>query len=486
MSLSAFDTSPEDALRAIGTHDGAVLVDLDETLYLRNSTEDFIGSAWPGPLAFLLTRLLDLFRPWRLTGGRRTRDVWRVAVIRTLMPWSLWAWRRKARRLGRQACNMPLLRALNDCPHAKAIVTLGFAPIVEPLVAAMGVRDAQLVAMDPWSFRDRREGKQALVVRRLGQDEVSRALLVTDSLDDHDLLEHCGRPLRVIWPEARFLEAFHDVYIPGLYISRVKRPGMRYVYRSIISDEFSIWVLASITLVAQPALHVLGLALLSMSFWAIYETGYVDNDYIGARHEQDPVLTPQFYESPVRLSTVLPWVWAAGCGILALMLLRWPHAPEAHDFMAWAAVLLLTFLWFRLYNRLDKRTRIWLFAGLQSLRSLSFVAVVSVTMVGAVALISHVLTRWVPYYSYRLTGTEYKDGDVGTSRLLFFVLISGGVATVVGWEPFWSPTSVVLLLWFAFKARRELVRSIRNAHLITARGRSKGKAVRQGLARRPH
>ena len=338
-----------------------------------------------------------------------------------------------------QGFNMPLVDALNRCSQVKVIVTLGFLPIVKPLVAAMGVRDAHLVAMSHWRFRDRREGKHSLVAKVLGQGSVSRALFVTDSLDDQDLLEKCKRPMRVVWPEANFVPAFQDIYIPGLYISRVKRPGMRYIYRSIISDEMSVWVLASITLVTHPALHLLGLAMLSVSFWAIYEAGYVDNDLIGVQHEEDPVLTRQFYESPVRLSAVLPWAWATACGVIALLLLRWPEVPSAIDFFAWTGVLLLTFFWFRLYNRVDKRTRIWLFGGLQSLRSLSFIAVVNITLIGAVALISHVLARWVPYYSYRLSGGKCEDGDVGSSRLLFFSLISIGLAIVVGWEFLWSP-----------------------------------------------
>ena len=469
MSLSAFDSTPEDALQAIKTHRGAVLVDLDETLYLRNSTQDFIGSAWPRPLAFMLIKLLDLLKPWRLTGGEPTRDVWRVAAIMILMPWSLWAWSNRARKLGREFSNAPLVAALDTCAQPKFIVTLGFRPIVEPLVAAMGLRGTRLVAMSPWGFRDRRQGKRALVVKALGEGWVCNALLVTDSLDDHDLLESCRRPLRVIWPEARYRDAFDDMYMPGLYISRVKRPGVRYIYRSIISDEFSIWVLASITLVAQPVLHIVGLALLSMSFWAIYETGYVDNDQVGALHENDPVLTPEFFESRVRTSSVLPWAWAAGCGVAGLVLLRWPFAPVMQDLLSWTAVLLVTFFWFRLYNRLDKRTRIWFFAGLQMLRSISFVAVVSVTLVGAIALISHVLARWVPYYSYRLSGGKWKDGEVGSSRLLFFVILSGGLATAVGWAPFQSPLALILLVWLTFKARHELVLSIRKVHLITAR-----------------
>ncbi len=468
LSQSAYDTHPDVACRAIETHRGPVLVDLDETLYLRNSTEDFLDSAWPGPLAFLLVRLLDLLRPWRLTGGLQTRDVWRVAAICIVLPWSLPAWRRTAKRLGREASNAPLVEALNGSDQRKFIVTLGFQPIVAPLVAGMGVRDARLIAMSPWRFRDRRRGKRALVEEAIGEAAVRDALLVTDSLDDLDLLTVCLQPLRVVWPGAAFHPAFRDVYLPGLYISRVKRPGQRYIYRGIISDEYSLWLLASLPfIVTEPLLHVVGLALLSVSFWAIYEQGYVDNDLVGARHEADPKLTREFFETTVRPSAVLPWAWAATCGVAALLMLRWPAGPTVGDFAAWAAVLMLTCFWFRLYNRLDKRTRVWLFAGLQGLRSASFVAVVSISLVGAAALISHVLARWVPYYAYRISGTRYNDEQVGSSRLLFFVVITAGLAMGVGWETLWTPTALVLLAWFAFKARRELIRSYRQSHFIT-------------------
>jgi hypothetical protein len=68
-----YDASPHSALAAVRVHQGPLLVDLDETLYLRNSTEDFVDCAWPGLLALLLLRLLDAVKPWRLT-GRDTRD----------------------------------------------------------------------------------------------------------------------------------------------------------------------------------------------------------------------------------------------------------------------------------------------------------------------------------------------------------------------------------------------------------------------------
>src|ERR1700722_3761834 len=43
-----YDASPDAALTAVRAHKGPLLVDLDETLCLRNSTEDFIDCDRPG------------------------------------------------------------------------------------------------------------------------------------------------------------------------------------------------------------------------------------------------------------------------------------------------------------------------------------------------------------------------------------------------------------------------------------------------------
>jgi hypothetical protein len=74
LAISQYDASPDDALAAIRVYEGPVIADLDETLYLRNSTQDFIDCAWPGPLALLLLRVLEVVKPWRLTGGLRIRS----------------------------------------------------------------------------------------------------------------------------------------------------------------------------------------------------------------------------------------------------------------------------------------------------------------------------------------------------------------------------------------------------------------------------
>ena len=70
--MSQYTASPDAALEAVRAYEGPLLIDLDETLYLRNSTEDFIDCARPGLLALLLLRVLDVLKPWRLTGARRS------------------------------------------------------------------------------------------------------------------------------------------------------------------------------------------------------------------------------------------------------------------------------------------------------------------------------------------------------------------------------------------------------------------------------
>ena len=115
-------------------------MDLDETLYLRNSTEDFIGSAWPAPLAFLLVKLLDLLKPValhqlasrRATSGASpaSASCCRGRFRHGATPRSGWAGNRRT-------VDRSLRCAPADSPLA--IVTLGFLPIVRPLVAAMGL-----------------------------------------------------------------------------------------------------------------------------------------------------------------------------------------------------------------------------------------------------------------------------------------------------------------------------------------------------------
>ncbi|MHB8535635.1 MAG: haloacid dehalogenase-like hydrolase [Sulfuricaulis sp.] len=463
-AMTPYDVSPEVAIGAILSHGGPVLLDLDETLYLRNSTEDFIDSARPPLLALLLMRMLDVIKPWRWTGGETTRDVWRVRLISTCFPWTGNRWKNRVVVLAKNFTNLRLMAALKTPGMTPIIATAGFRPIVAPLVAALGLPQARIVATRLSTFDDRREGKLHLAIGALGGDTVRRALVLTDSAQDLTLLDACARPLRVVWPEARLHHALSGVYLPGQYLTQVKRPGARYIVRGILQEDFAFWILSSIALAALPVLHILGLCFLLVSFWAIYERGYVDNDLIAARLEDNPKLTAEFLDSPVATPRWQPWIWALVCGAIAIVVLRWPAAPVPADFAVWAMVLLATYGWFSMYNRFDKQTRVWMYAGLQFARNTAFVALVPIGLIGAVALGANVLAKWLPYYVYRFGGKDWPEAPFHLIRLLFFVVLALLLGFSQGPSPLLNWTALALLTWNVFRARQELATA-----LVTAR-----------------
>ncbi|MDP4302817.1 hypothetical protein [Leptothrix discophora] len=482
----ASDTTPHDipadqALLAIARHRGLLLLDLDETLYLRNSTEDFIDTARPRTLALLLLRLLDALRPWRWTGGAVTRDAWRVRLILSCFPATTARWRREVAGLAERHGNAALLQVLGvsgTVPSGAVVATAGFLPIVAPLVAALGLPGARIVAVRVWHFADRRVGKLHLARQALGDEAVRASMVLTDSSQDRALLDHCARPLRVVWPGARFQAALGGVYLPGQYLSCVKRPGERYIVRAILQEDYAFWLLSSVALAAQPLLHALGLLALLLSFWAIYERGYVDNDRVAARHEAEPKLSAAFHDAPVATPAVAPWLWALASAAVAVVLLRGPlpwqdDAPWtawAAPWAGWTLVLLATQCGFALYNRCDKATRVWLFVALQFARSAAFVVLVPILPIGAVALGAHVLARWVPYHVYRLAGRDWPGTPVQLMRLMFFIVLALLLALAQGMAEglalLASPTALALFGWNLLRARQELVAVLRAATRI--------------------
>lgn len=460
------DATPEAALAAIRAFDGPLLLDLDQTLYLGNSTEDFIDSARPGVVAVVLLKLLDWIGPWRWTGGEPTRDAWRVRVVTALLPWTAAVWRRRVPQRVEQLGNGPLVAALRERATRPIILTRGFHPIVGPLIAAFNLGEAGIVAARPERFDDRLHGRLRLAIAALGEDTVRRSLVITDSADDLPLLEACARPLRTVWPQARFRRALASVYLPGRYLTHVKGLGEHPVVRGILLEDFAFWLLASIALATQPVAHVAGLLFLLLSFWTIHECGYVDNDRIAARHETDPQRNAAFRDAPVPTPRGEPWAWALVSGAIAILLLRGPGAAVT-DFAIWAGVLLVTHGWFLMYNRLDKLTRVWLYPGLQLASTAALVALVPVAPVGAAALGAHVLARWLPHYVYRTSsGAWPRAPQVALARLLFFCVLALLLGFTAGPAAVLNLTAAALLGWNLLLARDELAAAATRARRI--------------------
>ncbi len=471
------DMSPADALASVREFKGPILLDLDETLYLRNSTEDFIDTAWPKVIAFPVLRLVEVLKPWRWRGGEAARDNWRIAVILCLFPWTLILWKRRVAALCAQFANSDLVEEAQLRKDVVVIATAGFRPVVTPLVAVLGFADRPLTAARPFVFADRQMGKLAVAIRDIGEECVARSLVVTDSLDDLPILDRAALGARTIWPNAYFRPAFSSMYYPGRYLSSVKRPGSHYIRHCILQDDLAIWILCSVALASAPFSLLLGLVLLLVSFWSVYEQGYVDNDLVGAMHEDDPCLSSAFRKSELACRRPEPWLWAAICGMLGLTFALPPGSSLLSSAIVWFATLAATFLCFLLFNRLDKTTRVWPFAVLQFARGAAFAAVVPVVPIAAAAIGAYVMEKWVPYFIYRLPKQPSESATpaaasadwslpLNSIRLLFFMLLSITIALVTSFEVLFTWPAFAILALFLFKARRELPALISGARRI--------------------
>jgi hypothetical protein len=467
------ETAPADALSVAREFGGPLLVDLDETLYLRNSTEDFIDTAVPAPLALLILRVLDALEPWRWTGGGATRDVWRVWTIMWLFPWTRLRWRNRARDLGQQFRNEALATALARRSQPFTIVTLGFTIIVAPLIEAMELGACRVVACKLSSTADRGRGKLALAGHALGAAVVSEAAVISDSNQDEDLFAACTAPLMVRWRNAFYRPAFRHVYLPGQYLDMVKRPGSG-ALKSVLVDDFPLWILAGMPFTLASGWSVLGAALLFVSFWAVYETGYIENDQVAARFESDPQLSAAFREFDTSTIGLKPWIYAALFGFLGVLCLRhstWYGFETV--FGIWASVLVGTRLFYRAYNYSDKQTRAWLYLGLQSLRVGAFAAVMPMNPVGALACAARAASRWQMYLMYRkvrgTSGYDWTPLPERTIALALFgvLLLFGAIGGFIHLAS--AGICIAFLLWNGLLARRELGNIVSAAHLHQVR-----------------
>lgn len=191
-----------------------LLVDFDETLWMRNSTEMFLSQARPAFLAAAVLRVLDLSRPWRVLFGRRRgrhfRDWFRVSAVLILMPWSYLGWRRMAPRIGAEFANARLENLiLGHAAKRVVIVSNGFRILIAPLTVSMRLAEAELIAAPIthggfWRAR----GKTRAAEDRLPGNMLDDAVFITDHEDDSELLARVGTGVLCVWPDARYERAF--------------------------------------------------------------------------------------------------------------------------------------------------------------------------------------------------------------------------------------------------------------------------------------
>lgn len=492
--------SPRAALDCLQTIDQPTLVilDFDETLFLRNSTEEYLDTLRPQAVGSIFLRLLDKLKPWQFLPstirGFESRDWVRVVLATLLLPWTLWLWRQRARSLMQVHENTALAEVVRHNPNLRVMIaTRGFNFIVKPMISALSLRPEQVIGCRFWRGGwDRQLGKEDLIASRVAPQDVETGVLVTDSLDDASLLRRVRYPLWVQWEGAQYIPALSEVYLPFFYLEHVKRPGMRFTYQVIIKNHLLCLLLAYSWISASPIVHGLGITLLLVSFWCIYEIGYFENDRVAEQYEAKPVLSATYHQYKARMNGQQPWIFAALIGGLGVVMTHVGNHLNGYSlaalqpvlatltvptiataWMLWMGVLVATRLAYSAYNYIDEKTRIWLYPLLQMTKYLGFLVVTGTNILGFLLLASQIFVDWMPYVIYRCGGQRDRLEEQ-ILRLVVFLLLIGGIAVAKGTTA-WLMTGqfAVILGWLMVRSRPQVQALHRNAHFI---GRSKLRA----------
>lgn len=402
--------------------DRTLILDFDETLWLRNSTEEFLAAARPAIFAAIVLQLLGFVKPWAWIASRdtaRVRDLMRVWAVILVAPWSLWTWRRRAKHLGPNYLNGNLYRIAADVGAQRVVVaSYGFRVIVEPLLEAINPRWTLSVAATLGDTRLRRVGKGRALEHVLGPEVLARSVVITDNFLDRDIGDVADHAFYVAWKDAIFDQAGLRPMLPFGYLSKIKRPKERYILNGVIGYDLIVLWLAFVL----GADEWIGLAIASvfylLAFFAVYEIGYHENDVKGLKTERSPVVSEEFHRFGRHFSPAWAWIFgvilaAVGAAVQAQSDHHW-SVSQGQTFAAslathWLMAILLlvvtraTFAWF---NFIQPQSRIVPMLLLQLQRTLGYALILPVSLIGGALCVSHAIGRWVPYVVYRYGGSR--------------------------------------------------------------------------------
>ncbi|MEL6439353.1 MAG: hypothetical protein AAFQ80_08890 [Cyanobacteria bacterium J06621_8] len=232
------------------------------------------------------------------------------------------------------------------------------------------------------------------------------------------------------------------IYIPLFYSEKIKRPGEKYFLRHILGEDYAVLLLSFTCFSPHPLLSAIGLFLLQIAFWCVYEIGYVENDRMGEKFEDKAVLSHSYKSNEYAFQWWQPWLWAIALSIIAVNVLK-PEILRSNNslvelltsefnhelfyqsgaLLCWLGFLLILRLLFHLYNNLNKQSRVWLYLLLQGFRYCGYLVLLTTNIIGLILMISNVLTRSIQYILYRYMGGKKSDWPMDFPRYFFFLLL---------------------------------------------------------------
>ncbi len=392
------------------------VLDFDHTLLLGNSTELYISNAKPRLLAEIIDKTVARVSR-RLSS--RLPDRARVLAISILLPWSILFWRKSADKISRERLNWPLWEAVNAKVGDRIIiVSNGFSVLISPLLkrcACLGYKYPSLIASDllPGGRDIRTEGKVSAIEKNYPDVEWRKAVGVTDSLEDLDLLEKSGQSVLTRWNEPRMKATLG--YFPFRYVSQGKYPAHEYVSGQIFGQDLIIWLV----LFVKELPDLFPVFLFFVSFYAIYEIGYYENDIKASREETTPTLSGSQGHFECYSINIYGWLTAlitSGAGFVLL------NINQAYlSFLLWMIFLVFLRVVFFTYNSKPPEKRIPYYILLQFLKNYGGLVVLIPTTTGLILALSHLFQHTVVYIIYRCGGDKTKFKRA-LNRLIFFCL----------------------------------------------------------------
>ena len=241
------------------------------------------------------------------------------------------------------------------------------------------------------------------------------------------------------------------IYIPLLYSEKVKRPDKNYILLTVLSEDFAILLLAFTFISSHTLFNAIGLFLLQISFWCVYEIGYIENDIMGEKFEDKAVLSYNYNSYEYSFQLWQPWLWALALSILGIAFLKqdiiiagfeaasssildrdWQVSYLSRSLIYWLAFLISLRFLFHIYNHINKQSRVWFYLILQTCRYCGYLVLLTTNTIGLVLLVSKILTRSIQYVLYRYMGGKNSDWPMYFPRyffcLLIYLLILGAIA----------------------------------------------------------
>jgi len=266
-------------------------------------------------------------------------------------------------------------------------------------------------------------------------------------------------------------------------LEKGKHPNERFFLRVVLYESWTTLVLGISLIDAHPFKHSVGLFFLLLSFWCIYEVGYIENDLAAEKYESNPKLSENYHKYIKRYDPWSPWFWSLLFAIPGLCILTVLEAPQVPSFLhffpgfdltrfevkagLWLSLLAMLRLTYHVYNMVSVESRIWIYPVLQVYKKLGFALLCAVSLGGVMFFASYILARSTPYIIYRRGGNR-KNFPEQLVWLLLFVLLLGAIG-ISGSEPLpvvlnWQTAS--MFGWLSFKARHEVIAELKRIQLI--------------------